>query len=774
VMSRATGLQVGGLLTSAPVTGLPYGLFERIAAITGEKGALRVSLKSVSLGDAFQELSVSFGGADLPPAATVAQELVPAHAASLSSGGSLSLKPFGPHSPLSCGAGRSVSLDGGVTLIPKPSGYIHISPFGGTVIDLRMAADIVASLDYDTSTSFSCSLDVKLGNGITIGEIIIPIGPIDVPLAVSLVGRLTGTLSGDGQDEGGASETIHLVGGIHYQNGRLTPIASATHTNTITLPSFSGTTASVEILLNGGLGLGLPPGPPLQDPFFTLTAGIGPRLTYGGCPLWTLDGEFTADADLDIAHVVSASLNLLTLSWPITSQVCGGGGQGGGGSGPGSGGAPTVTVTNPGSQTGAVGTPVSLQIHASDSDAGTLSYNASGLPSELSINNATGLITGTPTAGGIYTVVIAAADASGPSSSATFTWKITSIASWVEHPAAAQGMSAVSCVSSTMCMGVGSTPNNVMLAELWNGSSWSVEPTPAPSTSHSAFISVSCTATTACVAIGEDGNNPISEIWNGLTWTVEPVAVAGASYTDLFSVSCWAPSSCIVVGATDAYDTPGHSHPLVEYWDGSTWTVQAAADPNPPGPNDGSSTLYGIDCTGASFCVAVGQHQGATYPTVLYDTLAETWDGTSWTLNATPDGTNSYDNQLSGVSCSASNACTAVGNYTVGASGVTSQQPLVQRWNGSTWTSQSVPVPSNTFNLLYADSCTAASSCWTVGAVSGPGGSAGGPYGASWDGNTWTADSPPAASDGSVPLDISCISYNYCVAVGYTDSDVFS
>ncbi|MHC3475701.1 M4 family metallopeptidase, partial [Streptomyces sp. 7R007] len=56
-----------------------------------------------------------------------------------------------------------------------------------------------------------------------------------------------------------------------------------------------------------------------------------------------------------------------------------------------------VTVTNPGSQSSTVGTAVSLQISASSTNSGSLTYAASGLPSGLSINSSTGLISGTPT-----------------------------------------------------------------------------------------------------------------------------------------------------------------------------------------------------------------------------------------------------------------------------------------------------------------------------------------------------------------------------------------
>ena len=91
------------------------------------------------------------------------------------------------------------------------------------------------------------------------------------------------------------------------------------------------------------------------------------------------------------------------------------------------GGGNTVTVTNPGSQTGTVGTAVSLQIHATDSASGqTLTYSATGLPAGLSINSASGLISGTPTTAATYSVTVTAKDTTGASGSASFTWTINS------------------------------------------------------------------------------------------------------------------------------------------------------------------------------------------------------------------------------------------------------------------------------------------------------------------------------------------------------------
>jgi hypothetical protein len=90
-----------------------------------------------------------------------------------------------------------------------------------------------------------------------------------------------------------------------------------------------------------------------------------------------------------------------------------------------SGGTGTVTVANPGSQTSTIGSPASVQISATDTVGGTLSYATTGLPAGLSVNSATGLISGTPTTAGTSTVTVTATDTTNASGSTTFTWTVT-------------------------------------------------------------------------------------------------------------------------------------------------------------------------------------------------------------------------------------------------------------------------------------------------------------------------------------------------------------
>ena len=108
----------------------------------------------------------------------------------------------------------------------------------------------------------------------------------------------------------------------------------------------------------------------------------------------------------------------------------------------------TVTVTPVNDAPVSVGLPDLFDINSanvsvpvgpafSDVDGDTLSFSVTGLPAGLSINSATGLISGTvdpaasaggPTNNGIYSVTVTASDGKGGTVSTTYTWTITNTA----------------------------------------------------------------------------------------------------------------------------------------------------------------------------------------------------------------------------------------------------------------------------------------------------------------------------------------------------------
>jgi Zn-dependent metalloprotease len=90
-----------------------------------------------------------------------------------------------------------------------------------------------------------------------------------------------------------------------------------------------------------------------------------------------------------------------------------------------------LSLANPGSQTGTVGTAASLTLSAS---GGTTPYtfSATGLPAGLSINASTGVISGTPTTAATYSVTATVTDSATPThatASQTFSWVISPVGS---------------------------------------------------------------------------------------------------------------------------------------------------------------------------------------------------------------------------------------------------------------------------------------------------------------------------------------------------------
>ena len=88
--------------------------------------------------------------------------------------------------------------------------------------------------------------------------------------------------------------------------------------------------------------------------------------------------------------------------------------------------APPV-LTAPGNQTTVLGGTVNQQMQATDPNGDLLTWSATGLPTGLSINSASGLISGTPTVAGAFSPTITVTDGNTTPVSASFTWSIDGV-----------------------------------------------------------------------------------------------------------------------------------------------------------------------------------------------------------------------------------------------------------------------------------------------------------------------------------------------------------
>lgn len=85
-----------------------------------------------------------------------------------------------------------------------------------------------------------------------------------------------------------------------------------------------------------------------------------------------------------------------------------------------------VSVTNPGSKSGTVGTAISSFTMSASGGTSPYTWTATGLPAGVSIGSSNGTVSGTPTTAGTYSTSITAHDATGATGSASFTFTIGS------------------------------------------------------------------------------------------------------------------------------------------------------------------------------------------------------------------------------------------------------------------------------------------------------------------------------------------------------------
>lgn len=166
-----------------------------------------------------------------------------------------------------------------------------------------------------------------------------------------------------------------------------------------------------------------------------------------------------------------------------------------------------------------------------------------------------------------------------------------------------RALAGVSCPALTSCTAVGSYDSgkySAALAEDWDGHTWSIQSTPGPAGATNIQLkALSCASPGACTAVGNYESlagtfMSLIERWDGSNWSIQPSPTpSGGRYVNLVSVSCASTTACTAVGNYGL-------DPLIETWDGTTWSIQ----PAPSGA--AGSTLAGVSCSSPTACIAVG------------------------------------------------------------------------------------------------------------------------------------------------------------------------
>jgi alpha-tubulin suppressor-like RCC1 family protein len=256
----------------------------------------------------------------------------------------------------------------------------------------------------------------------------------------------------------------------------------------------------------------------------------------------------------------------------------------------------------------------------------------------------------------------------------------------VPLPAGATGaqLSGVDEVSSGNVWAVGSVTQNGAqrtLIEHWDGTAWTIVPSPDPQTgtgASDALRAVGGTSASDLWAVGDysDGSSFIAMLfahWNGTAWSFvkEPAALHGSAFGE--AVTVLSPNDAWAVGQTGL-----RTATLSAHWDGHAWSF--VKTPFPQDGKDPQNFLTGVTATGPGDVWASGyegnvNQQNFNLPYVLH------WNGTVWSLTETPNA-GTEGSLLAGV--------TALSPTDVWAAGQTGESDgalltFTEHFNGQSW-----------------------------------------------------------------------------------------
>lgn len=249
---------------------------------------------------------------------------------------------------------------------------------------------------------------------------------------------------------------------------------------------------------------------------------------------------------------------------------------------------------------------------------------------------------------------------------------------------------------------------------------------------------------------------------NALGWSgAAPHEGNSSEFAEILrGVAAVSPTDAWAVGYSGVGIASGGIFPpraLIEHWDGTSW--QRVPSPN---PCDGISALYRVAAVSSNDVWAVGgECQDASFGGSLSQTLAEHWDGTQWSVVATP-----HPNPISILASVAVISSSDV--WAVGYAGhdPTTVQALAEHWDGTKWSVVFTPSPE--VQQVYFNSVVALATdnVWALGTWLAPKSAVGDPFIEHWNGTEWSIAFSPNTIPGGFNSDAAASSPDLILSVG--------
>ena len=232
---------------------------------------------------------------------------------------------------------------------------------------------------------------------------------------------------------------------------------------------------------------------------------------------------------------------------------------------------------------------------------------------------------------------------------------------WSEMPTpqGANSFYGVAAITQSDVWAVGSHYDGVddrAMAEHFDGIQWVIMNVPTPGASGAYLRGVGGVSGTDVWAAGywittSGLSNTLIEHYDGTSWTIVPSPNPPSSASYLGTVAAVATNDVWVAG--HYLDNSGIYRTLVEHWDGTSWVIVSS-----PNAGSGDNALNGIAASASGDMFAAGYH----YPngTSDYQGLIEHYDGEQWRRVSSAQGA-SYT-YLSGIAAQSGGEAWAVGN----------------------------------------------------------------------------------------------------------------
>src|SRR6201987_5586691 len=266
--------------------------------------------------------------------------------------------------------------------------------------------------------------------------------------------------------------------------------------------------------------------------------------------------------------------------------------------------------------------------------------------------------------------------------------------------------------------GAGGAAGAQIFAERWNGTQWQQAPTSNIVRQDERLLGVSASGPNDAWAVGNTNSisaashDTLAAHWNGTAWTIvpTPAAASGSRLASLYDVADLSPASAWAVGqGKDA-------RPLAAHWDGTAWSVVPVPVPAvPSGTSFANAALTKISAVSATDIWAVGTTTAIqnVNKAVTRFTLAMHYNGTAWSIVKTANTADPTG--LSGVTAISANNAWAVGNGFNNVHDVTARvanKAVIEHWDGTAWSIVASPA-----GLISVDRISAASATdiWASG-----------------------------------------------------------